>query len=101
MIFTGSPSSVKPCATPQANEAPTQLRVAAETESAFEDVKALTEWSSRSRPFVQVAAERVEDGADVLEPLSELSADDGGQPELGADLHATGHYLMGGRTLRK
>ena len=28
-------------------------------QSAFEDVKALTEWSSRSRPFVQVAAERV------------------------------------------
>jgi len=59
MIFTGSPSSVKPCATPQINEAPTRLRVAAETESAFEDVKALTEWSSRSRPFVQVSAERV------------------------------------------
>ena len=28
-------------------------------QSAFEDVKALTEWSSRSRPFVQVAAESV------------------------------------------
>ena len=47
------------------------------------------------------AVERVEDGADVLEPLSELSADVGGQPELGTDDYATRHTLMVRRILRK